>query len=62
MIAKVDKNKCIGCGLCASVCPKVFEMDADGLAIAIPEPVPAQSTEEAQDACDSCPVEAITLK
>ena len=23
---------CIGCGLCASACPAVFEMDADGLA------------------------------
>ena len=23
---------CIGCGLCASTCPAVFEMDADGLA------------------------------
>jgi len=26
---KIDKNKCIGCGTCVSICPKVFEMDID---------------------------------
>ncbi len=32
---------CIGCGLCASTCPAVFEMDADGLAKVAVRPVPA---------------------
>ena len=32
---------CIGCGLCASTCPAVFEMDADGLAKVAVQPVPA---------------------
>jgi ferredoxin len=28
-MAKVDKETCIGCGSCASVCSKVFEMKDD---------------------------------
>ena len=28
----VNKDVCIGCGLCSSTTPSVFEMDDDGLA------------------------------
>lgn len=62
MIAKVDRASCIGCGACAAVCPKVFEMDDEGLAIVIATPVPAGEEESAQEAADGCPVEAITLE
>lgn len=31
-MVKVDKAKCISCGNCSSVCPKVFEMQDDGKA------------------------------
>jgi ferredoxin len=27
MKATVDKNLCMGCGLCADLCPEVFEFD-----------------------------------
>jgi len=29
---KVNKNDCISCGNCSSVCPDVFEMQDDGKA------------------------------
>ena len=41
MKAKVDRDECIGCGLCASICSEVFEMDEEGIAIVIADPVPA---------------------
>jgi len=31
-MVKVDKNLCISCGNCTSVCPEVFEMQDDGKA------------------------------
>lgn len=54
----VDKDLCIGCGLCPSIAPEVFEMEDDGKAVAI---VAETSDPAAQEAADSCPVAAISL-
>jgi len=62
MKAKVDKDTCIGCGLCPSICPNVFSMDSDGLAIAINDDVPEPSQDDALDAQGSCPVNAISVE
>lgn len=55
----IDKEKCIGCGLCANLCPKSFVMK-DGKAHA-KQAVISKITCE-QEAADSCPVNAITIK
>ena len=39
MRAKVDKDSCISCGACVSICPEVFEFDDDGFAVAIEEEI-----------------------
>lgn len=62
MKAKVDRDTCIGCALCTSICPEVFEMDDENIAIVIADPVPADVEEEAKDAEDQCPVDAISIE
>lgn len=61
MIAKVDKDTCIGCGACPSICPEVFQMEDDGLAAAYVNPVPTTVEDTAQEAAEGCPVEAIHI-
>lgn len=62
MQAKVDKDTCIGCGVCPTICPEVFKMDSDGQATAYVTPVPAEFEASAEEAADSCPVSAIHIE
>ena len=39
---RVNEN-CIGCGLCAGICPEVFSMTDEGVATAIETEVPAEN-------------------
>ena len=61
MKAFVDKDTCIGCGLCCEICEAVFRMDASGKAEAVPEAA-AENMEDARGAAESCPVAAITIE
>ena len=51
----------IGCGLCVSICPEVFEIGDDGLAQPIQE-VTETLEKTASQARESCPVNAIDLE
>ena len=62
MKAHVDHDTCIGCGVCPSVCPEIFEMRDDGLSHVIVDTVPAGAEDAAKDAEESCPVDAITVE
>lgn len=62
MKAFVDKDTCIGCGLCEAVCPKVFRMNDEGVAEAIEANLDDSVIEEAKEAQTQCPVEAITIE
>ena len=59
MKLEVDKDICIGCGACAAICPDVFEIDEDGLAVSVVESVNEEVKEDAIDAKEGCPVNAI---
>jgi ferredoxin len=58
--AIVDASLCIGCGLCADVCPEVFRMMEDGYAHPIAEQVPHEEYDCVREAAEVCPVEAIS--
>jgi ferredoxin len=55
---KVDQNKCIGCGLCVTICPKVFKLEDDAKSHVISKKITGCNIKEA---IDSCPVGAISL-
>ncbi|MBI4846933.1 MAG: ferredoxin [Candidatus Omnitrophica bacterium] len=61
MKAIVDKDACVGCGLCANMCADVFEME-DDKAITLVASIPAGLLESAKEAASSCPVEAISIE
>ena len=54
---KVDQSKCIGCGMCAGICPAVFQMGEDGKSKVFSQDDPGC----ADDAAAACPVDAISL-
>ena len=62
MRAKVDKDACVGCGLCEGICPEVFKMNDDDIAEVIVEPIPADAQASCREAADSCPADAIYLE
>lgn len=62
MKAYVDKETCIGCELCVEICPEIFEMEDDGLAVAKDSEIPEDLLEDAQEAEESCPTDAITIE
>ena len=56
MKATVDRNGCIGCGLCAEICPDVFD-----IAEAVKEPT-RSNIHKAHEAAESCPVQVIDVQ
>ena len=60
MKATVNKDTCIGCGLCESACPDVFEMK-DNIAVVKANPVPENSKVCAKQMVTDCPVSAIEV-
>ncbi len=59
MTIKVDKGKCIGCGLCISLCPEIFEMGDDGKSQVKNQ---EGKCEKLQEVVGSCPAGAISIE
>ena len=60
MKATVNEDLCVGCGLCAEICPDVFKM-AGETATVIADPGTPRAETDCRDARDQCPVNAIAL-
>ena len=58
MSISVNKDTCIGCGTCASLCPDSFKMGDDGKS----EVISQEEGECVKNAVESCPVQAITIE
>lgn len=56
----VNRNDCIGCGLCADIAPGIFEVDG-GIAANIGE-ITDENKNSATEAADGCPVGAISIE
>ncbi len=62
MKATIDRSGCIGCGLCPSICPEVFQMADDGLAEVIVDEIPENVEGSAGEAQEACPVSVIHVE
>lgn len=60
MNVSVDKDLCIGCGMCESSCSDVFVMQ-DNIAVVKEAAVPESMQECVQQTAKDCPVEAIKI-
>lgn len=62
MKPKVNKELCIGCGTCPSICPEVFEMGMEGKAHVKELDNYAEYEEKIKKAVNACPVQAISIE
>lgn len=62
MKLSINRETCIGCGACESLCPKYFKLDDEGKAVPKIKEVSDKDKKAVQEAKDSCPVEAIKLE
>ena len=60
IMARVDKELCIGCEVCVQMCPEVFEIGDDGKA----EVIGGEGCNgcDCEEVADSCPTEAIIIE
>lgn len=61
MKAVVDQDLCISCGACIDVCPEVFDWNDEEKAHAIVNEIPDGQEEQAKEAAEGCPTEAIKV-
>ncbi|CEO89622.1 MAG TPA: ferredoxin [Syntrophaceticus sp.] len=55
----VDPDLCISCGTCIDICPEIYDWDDEGRAQTTCDDIPEDLEECAQEALESCPVDAI---
>lgn len=62
MKAIVDSETCMGCGICETIAPKVFQLGDKPYAIVLIDPIPELLWTDTRQAADECPEQAISLE
>ncbi len=60
LVARIDRQICVGFGDCLDAAPGAFALDADGIAV-FRDGIGALDRDALVRVCRSCPVDAITL-
>jgi ferredoxin len=58
MPVSVNKDLCIGCGACVSLCPDSFKLNEEGKS----DPISQDNVLCAKNAAEGCPVQAIAVE
>jgi ferredoxin len=59
MRASIDREGCISCGVCMSMCPSVFYMGEDTKANLTTDVIQEEFRDVVREAAESCPVDVI---
>jgi ferredoxin len=59
--AFVDPDICIGCGVCETIAPNVFQLSDGGFAVVIVDEVPVGTEGDVRQAAEECPEGAISI-
>ncbi|MGW7269883.1 ferredoxin [Streptomyces sp. NPDC054864] len=57
----VDRDRCVGAGMCALTAPSVFTQDDDGFSEVLPGRANGGGDPLVREAVRACPVQAVTL-
>lgn len=55
----INKDLCMGCGTCTSICPEIFRIGEDGKSEVIEGVDYGAHAEKIKEAMESCPTKAI---
>ncbi len=58
----VDRDACIGDGVCESLCPDVFKLDDEGLSEVLKPEIDDSLYDCVKEAVEACPAECITME
>lgn len=62
MRISVDRERCIGSGMCALTAPEIFDQDDDEGKVKLLDPQPQRCHAEAREAAAVCPSGAIEVE
>ena len=62
MKVTVDKDLCLGCGICEGIAPEVFSMANEPYAEVLLDPIPEEFQDAVRESAEECPEECIIIK